>query len=134
MKFIIPTILSISMVAMALPKDLQVRQTFQSQCSGMQLSCCSGISQDNPTTVSPSATQAGLINAVVQAVGAITPTNLLSGCAPLIGASSVTCQNYVACCVPDAEGVPLTTDKECRVLKDLEVARKPGLLGLGLPL
>jgi hypothetical protein len=85
MKFIIPTILSISMVAMALPKDLQVRQAFQTQCSGMQLSCCSGISQENPTTVTPTNDQAGLINAVVQVVGAVTPTNLLSGCAPLIG-------------------------------------------------
>jgi hypothetical protein len=85
MKFIIPTILSISMVAMALPKDIEVRQAFQDQCTGLELSCCSGISQANPTEVTPTAEQAGLVNAVVQVVGAVTPTNLLSGCAPLIG-------------------------------------------------
>ncbi|CEL09684.1 hypothetical protein ASPCAL12817 [Aspergillus calidoustus] len=141
MKFIIPTILSVSMVAMALPKDIEVRQAFQDQCTGLELSCCSGISQANPTEVTPTAEQAGLVNAVVQVVGAVTPTNLLSGCAPLIGSSTVTCQNYVACCVPDelttdatVVNVPLATDRPCRVLKDIQVSRRPGLLGLGLGL
>ncbi|KAJ0414493.1 hypothetical protein BJY00DRAFT_295035 [Aspergillus carlsbadensis] len=135
MKFIIPTILSISMVAMALPKDLEVRQLYQAQCSGLELSCCSGIRQANPTDLGDNTqtAQPGAINAIVEVIGAVVPTNLLSGCAPLIGSSSVTCQNYVACCVPDQNGRP-QDDKQCHVLKDVQVSRKPGLLGLGLGL